>query len=518
MASPTITATASVTPTPSQTPTPSLTPTITATPPEGQPFGDNEVGLVIMQFEYLGDNLPAELSNIEGEMVRALNRRNIAPIVVGYPIRSNQTQDNQRQQAREIAALYNATVVVWGSASVNGVDLYFEVSLAEERFAEVTFSESPVTITAGGLETFQLRLPNAQDVLYVIDFINGQLLYFEEIEKPSTAWNYDAALTFFDAAVQAIPAGSESSYQAGVLYFYRATIYYYQERYAEALTDYTRALEWSPESSIAFNNREIIYNRLGDYDQAIADFERAIALDPEDYKAFNNRGTTYTYLGQYEDALPDFDKAIELNPEFARAYTNRGVIYSNLDDYDQAIADHTRAIELSPRFTEAYANRGLAYALSGDYEAAIPDLSQAIELNPQYANGYSGRGIAYYFLGDFEAALADFQAYEALVPELPDIIQELMDDAAAALGTPPPTVELIPVTNPTYPADSMITVPGRFVYNLKSAPDLASADSVVCTANTQATVIETVQVSEVFWVKIGCDAGEGWLRETEIVP
>ncbi len=54
-----------------------------------------------------------------------------------------------------------------------------------------------------------------------------------------------------------------------------------------------------------YNNRGISYNNLSQYRQAISDFTRSIELSPEDAVLSINRGDTYTYLEEYQQAIAD---------------------------------------------------------------------------------------------------------------------------------------------------------------------------------------------------------------------
>ena len=83
------------------------------------------------------------------------------------------------------------------------------------------------------------------------------------------------------------------------------------------------------------------------WEEAIAEYSKAINLDPNYAKAYNNRGSAYSYLGDLRHAIVDYDKAIALDPEKPQPYANRGLAYSALGDPDQAIADLQRALSLA---------------------------------------------------------------------------------------------------------------------------------------------------------------------------
>ena len=164
-------------------------------------------------------------------------------------------------------------------------------------------------------------------------------------------------------------------------------------------------------------NRGLAYDKLGNYAQAISDFGRAVEINPEYAEGYNNRGAVYDKLGNNRQAIQDFDKAIEMNPEYAEAYYNRGAVYGELGERRQAISDYDRAIEINPKFAEVYINRGAAYRELGDRRQAISDFDRAIEINPDYAKAYYNRGVVHYELGDQRQAISDYDRVIEINPD-----------------------------------------------------------------------------------------------------
>lgn len=122
------------------------------------------------------------------------------------------------------------------------------------------------------------------------------------------------------------------------------------------------------------------------YDEAISEYTKAIELNPNSEAAYLDRGNDYVRKLQFDLAIADFNKAIELNPNDEAAYLARGIAYINKGFRDSAmyilaIADFGKAIALNPNDAVAYDNRGYAYALNSQYDLAVPDLNRAIQLS-----------------------------------------------------------------------------------------------------------------------------------------
>jgi tetratricopeptide (TPR) repeat protein len=96
----------------------------------------------------------------------------------------------------------------------------------------------------------------------------------------------------------------------------------------------------------AYYNRGLAYYNQQKYAQAIADYNKAIELDPNDADAYYNRGIAYADQQEYAQAIADYNKAIELDPKYAYAYYNRGIAYYNQQKYAQAIADFNKTLLL----------------------------------------------------------------------------------------------------------------------------------------------------------------------------
>jgi tetratricopeptide (TPR) repeat protein len=185
----------------------------------------------------------------------------------------------------------------------------------------------------------------------------------------------------------------------------------------KAVADSSRAIELDPKLAAAWNLRGRTYGNLGECDKAVVDLSRAIELDGNFMEAWNNRGAAYVILGQSEKALPDLSRAIELDPNYAIAWVNRGQAYLKVGHSHKALADFSRAIELDPNWVQSWRDRGRAYANLGQWDKALADFSRIIDLDPKSALAYVNRGWAYGNLRQWDKALADFSTAMELDPK-----------------------------------------------------------------------------------------------------
>jgi tetratricopeptide (TPR) repeat protein len=395
----------------------SPTPTPLPTPIEGAAFAIDEVGVVLAQFS----DSAADAITMRRGIVQGFEENNINFVEIGHTIQN-------REQAKAISDIYNATIVIWGrpyflGGELQGVEVEYEVTPRR--------SQVPVTIeniiASADTANFSTYLLKGMDTLYVVYFTQAQMQFHED--------NCELALESFAQSIERIPSGREQDVKAETLYQYRGVCHERLHEYENALEDYSQGIRIDDTYVIAYIGLGNNHYYLGQYDEALADYSRAIDLDNSYTGAYINRANVYRVLGQYDQALTDYTRAIELDASYAKSYNCRGLIYRYLGQNDQAIADYNRAIDLDNSYTEAYINRGDAYRALGQYEQAIADYTSAIELNADYVSAYQGRGNIYYEMGReyYEEAIADYERYTELTGSLQPYMTERIAEIQAAL-------------------------------------------------------------------------------------
>ncbi len=187
----------------------------------------------------------------------------------------------------------------------------------------------------------------------------------------------------------------------------RGSLLYKSGKYQQALNDFTKAIEISPDRAETYNNRGGVLNDLKDYKGALRDYSKALALDASYEKAYYGMGGVYLSQNQFEKAIDQYDQAINLNPTYAAAYSNRANAKINLSRVQEAMADFDEALRINPNYVEAYSNRGIARVVLGDFNGAIKDYSFALSLKSDDALTYYLRALAYEMIGKKQEACND---------------------------------------------------------------------------------------------------------------
>ena len=128
---------------------------------------------------------------------------------------------------------------------------------------------------------------------------------------------YSEALKDFDKAMKLGELNSE-------VYLYRAQVYYAIEDYAGAFADYSRSIEYLPNTD-AYAGKGDVYLKMNNPREAVASYTKAIELSPKNPEVYFARGKAYNSQAMYEMALSDFEEAIRLDPS--------GEIYKRSRDF-----------------------------------------------------------------------------------------------------------------------------------------------------------------------------------------
>jgi tetratricopeptide (TPR) repeat protein len=146
--------------------------------------------------------------------------------------------------------------------------------------------------------------------------------------------------------IPVIDAEISQNLQDAEAYYNQGNLYFDQQQWKKALSDYTKAIAISPQFANAYNNRGLVYAKQKHWKKALSDYTKAIAINPQYANAYVGRGIVYAEQKQWQKAESDLNKAIAINPQLALAYYNRGVLYFRLGNKQKAISNFQQAQKL----------------------------------------------------------------------------------------------------------------------------------------------------------------------------
>jgi len=194
-----------------------------------------------------------------------------------------------------------------------------------------------------------------------------------------------------------------------IAYYNRGLLFEKDNKYDEAIKDYSAAIQLTPNYFNALHNRALMLQKKGNYNEALSDFSKAIALRPDSVNVLVNRANLLLNLKRNEEAIKDYNQAITIQPDFPNSYFNRAVAFSAMEKTNEALTDLNKTIQLQPDFYQAYNNRGIIYMNQKKYTEALKDFNKSIALAPDFASPYFNKGVIGLATGNKEEACADFK-------------------------------------------------------------------------------------------------------------
>jgi tetratricopeptide (TPR) repeat protein len=237
---------------------------------------------------------------------------------------------------------------------------------------------------------------------------------------------FDKAVTLYD---EALATPDVSKFVQASIYSDRGVAKWRMKQTKEAIDDFNRAIELSPEIATAYNNRGNVLMDLGHPNEALKDFDRAITLSPSYGVAYNNQGNAYAAMHQYNEAFHAFRRATALMPQSAVAYNGRGRTHAELGRYHAAVRDLTRAITLDQKYAAAYRNRAEANFAIANYSDAASDATQALDLESDRAQPklLLLRAESYAADNKFREAIDDF---DQVLKDNPNLVEAYVERGA----------------------------------------------------------------------------------------
>jgi tetratricopeptide (TPR) repeat protein len=181
-------------------------------------------------------------------------------------------------------------------------------------------------------------------------------------------------------------------------YHERGCVHEGNKQDAEALADYSKAVELDPRFIDAWSARSSLHADRKEYSKSIADLTKVIEIKPGDYPALFNRAGYHESVRDYDKAIADYSEVLDGDADFSRSgsrkeedlaltYHYRGRAYHwYRRDYVNAIADYTRALQLDPNIQMVHYRRGTAYHALREYAKAEEDYAAALKCDPNYPN------------------------------------------------------------------------------------------------------------------------------------
>ena len=111
--------------------------------------------------------------------------------------------------------------------------------------------------------------------------------------------------------------------------------YFANERYAEAVPEFEKAVALDPNFGPAFNMLGYAHARMGNYDKAESAFKRYVAANPGDPNPIDSLAELFLTMGQLDKAESKYREALEAMPDFLGSRKGLAIIFALRENYGE---------------------------------------------------------------------------------------------------------------------------------------------------------------------------------------
>ncbi|MBI3437445.1 MAG: tetratricopeptide repeat protein [Proteobacteria bacterium] len=196
------------------------------------------------------------------------------------------------------------------------------------------------------------------------------------------------------ACTQLIRYNLAIGHALAVLYNSRALHHIDLHQDEEALSDFTRAIFYSPRYAQAYINRALLQMVHRRFPDAVADYGQVISIIPNNQIGYSARCWARALWGQELDlARADCETALRLSPHRLGALEGVGLINLREARYADAYAAYDEAVAANAGNARVRYGRGIAARRLGRAADASADFAAATEIDPQVPQTFAGYGI-----------------------------------------------------------------------------------------------------------------------------
>lgn len=142
----------------------------------------------------------------------------------------------------------------------------------------------------------------------------------------------------------------------------------------------------TPGSADEYVDRGNLYMDNGKFADAIGDFTNALQLDTKNVAARADRGIAYVWAGKFDRADEDFDAALAIDPTNAVALRGRGLKAEIMVNCTAAIDFYTRSLGQEAGNSFALGHRARCENELGRQAEALADAEAALKMDPQWGD------------------------------------------------------------------------------------------------------------------------------------
>jgi tetratricopeptide (TPR) repeat protein len=166
------------------------------------------------------------------------------------------------------------------------------------------------------------------------------------LTAPVRAQNAEAAKAAHDAseaaknkdwnkAVEGFKRAADTDHKFAPNYFaalvQRGAAYREQQKFPEAIADFTEALKIKPDDADTHERRAYAYLQMKDFDKALQDYTDSLKADPKEVRVYLLRSYLYEMKGDAKNGIADCDTILKLQPGNPEATARKARLQAKLN-------------------------------------------------------------------------------------------------------------------------------------------------------------------------------------------
>ncbi len=214
---------------------------------------------------------------------------------------------------------------------------------------------------------------------YIAD-LDTETPYFQYVDSAQNyIYNHDwpVAEQWLMRAIQQEPDNPNNS----LLLSNIATLQRYQGRLADAVKNYSLALDMTPHAVTLLLNRAALYVEMDSVGRALDDYERVCELDMYNTEARYSLGVLAMESGDTKRAEDLFTEIKRINPNSGLYHEGMGLLHKRNGNYSRAAELFTQVIKVQPN-AQLLGNRADCYLILKRLNDAEEDIRTALEMSP----------------------------------------------------------------------------------------------------------------------------------------
>ena len=214
---------------------------------------------------------------------------------------------------------------------------------------------------------------------YVAD-LDTETPYFQCIDSAQTyiySHEWAVAEQWLLKAFKTDPANPSNSMVLSNI----ATLQRYQGKLADAVKNYTLALDMTPHAVTLLLNRAALYVQMDSVQRAIDDYERVCELDLYDTEARYSLGVLAMERGDTKRAEDLFTEIKRINPNSGLYHEGMGLLHKRNGNYSRAAELFSQVIKVQPT-AQLLGHRADCYLAMKRLNDAEADIRTALEMTP----------------------------------------------------------------------------------------------------------------------------------------